>query len=602
MTSTEVFRAFLYSDDQMHDLGTLGGRSSNAQGINNSGQVVGFADISSRSGHAFLYSDGQMQDLGTLGDAYSVAFDVNDSAQVVGWSRPPSGEVRAFLYSDGQMKSLGTLGGSSSSANDINNSDQVVGESSTSGESHAFLYSDGQMQDLGTLGGPGSGAYGVNDSGQVVGASTTSTGEGHAFLYSDGQMQDLNDLIPADSGWHLVEARAINTSGQIVGEGVLNGNARAFLATPLPDTVPDTVQPQITITTPPQDATYTFGEAVAASYSCTDEDSGVASCEGSVPDGANIDTSSAGTKTFTVSAKDNAGNSISVSHTYTVNPDPDDSNPPTVECGAPDGTWHATDVSIACTASDSGSGLADPGDASFSLSTDVAPGTEDSDAPTGTRKICDTAGNCTDSGPISGNKVDKQAPGIEFYAPADSATYVLEQAVAADYTCVDGGSGVASCAGTALNGTNIDTSSVGIQDFLVHTTDNVGNQSSRLVGYEVIYAFGGYLRPVDKPSTVNVVKAGSAIPVKFSLGDDYGLDILAEGYPHSEMVPNDPNALVDNIEVTVSAGSSGLSYDAATEQYTYVWKSSKEWAGTSRQLVLKLEDGTEHIALFKFTR
>ena len=50
----------------MHDLGTLGGRNSNAGGINNSGQVVGFADISSRSGHAFLYSDGQMQDLGSL--------------------------------------------------------------------------------------------------------------------------------------------------------------------------------------------------------------------------------------------------------------------------------------------------------------------------------------------------------------------------------------------------------------------------------------------------------------------------------------------------------------------------------------------------------
>ena len=423
-----------------------------------------------------------------------------------------------------------------------------------------------------------------------------------AFLYSDGQMQDLNDLIPADSGWNLTDASAINTSGQIVGEGVVDGNVRAFLATPVPDTVPDTVQPQITITTPPQDATYSFSEAVAASYTCTDEDSGVASCEGSVPDGANIDTSSAGTKTFTVSATDNAGNTNSVSHTYTVNPDPDDSTPPTVECGAPDGNWHATDVSIACSASDAGSGLADPGDASFSLSTDVAPGTEESDVPTGIRKICDTAGNCTDAGPISGNKVDKQAPGIEFYAPADNATYVLEQAVAADYTCVDGGSGVASCAGTVPNWTNIDTSSVGTQDFLVHTTDNVGNQSSRSVGYEVTYPFGGYLRPVDKPSTVNVIKAGSAIPVKFSLGGDYGLDIFAEGYPQSGTVPNDPNASVDNIEVTVSAGSSGLSYDASTEQYTYVWKSSKQWTGTSRRLVLKLEDGTEHIALFRFTR
>jgi hypothetical protein len=90
----------------------------------------------------------------------------------------------------------------------------------------------------------------------------------------------------------------------------------------------DTTKPQISITTPPQGATYTVGQTVAADYSCTDADSGVASCEGvqpvgelenSVADGANIDTSSPGTKYFTVRATDNAGNTHSVSHTYTVN-------------------------------------------------------------------------------------------------------------------------------------------------------------------------------------------------------------------------------------------------------------------------------------------
>ena len=81
----------------------------------------------------------------------------------------------------------------------------------------------------------------------------------------------------------------------------------------------DTTAPQITITTPPQGATYTLNQSVAASYSCTDADSGVASCQGPVTNGANIDTSSTGTKTFTVNAKDNGGNTNSVSHTYTVN-------------------------------------------------------------------------------------------------------------------------------------------------------------------------------------------------------------------------------------------------------------------------------------------
>jgi arylsulfatase A-like enzyme len=98
------------------------------------------------------------------------------------------------------------------------------------------------------------------------------------------------------------------------GTGTTTASCRA--AEGFPD---DTTDPQITITTPPQGATYTLGQSVAARYECTDADSGVASCEGPVADGANIDTSSAGTKTFTVVATNNAGNTNSVSHTYTVN-------------------------------------------------------------------------------------------------------------------------------------------------------------------------------------------------------------------------------------------------------------------------------------------
>ncbi len=46
-------------------------------------------------------------------------------------------------------------------------------------------------------------------------------------------MQDLNSLIPAGSGWALSVARDINDAGQIVGEGVINGQQRAFLLTPV---------------------------------------------------------------------------------------------------------------------------------------------------------------------------------------------------------------------------------------------------------------------------------------------------------------------------------------------------------------------------------
>ena len=52
-------------------------------------------------------------------------------------------------------------------------------------------------------------------------------------------------------------------------------------------------------------------------------------------------------------------------------------------------------------------------------------------------------------------------------------------------------------------------------------------------------------------------------------------------------------------EETTTANQ-GLTYDAASGQYTYVWKTQKSWAGTCRQFTLRLTDGTDHIALFKF--
>jgi probable HAF family extracellular repeat protein len=239
--------AVLYSGGQMQDLGGLGTEPcpiSNAYGINNSGQVVGGSD-----GTAFLYDESatpKMRDLGRLpgGRSFSEARDINSSGQIVGQARNADLEDHAFLYSGGQMQDLGTLPDHNESfATGINDSGAVVGWSGTSTFSvqRAFLYEESatpKMQDLGALGGTFSFASDINSSGQVVGGAQTSSGAFHAFVYSGGQMQDLNDLIPTDSGMELTSANAINTSGQIVGEGRLRGvdgsvgNGFIFLATP----------------------------------------------------------------------------------------------------------------------------------------------------------------------------------------------------------------------------------------------------------------------------------------------------------------------------------------------------------------------------------
>jgi probable HAF family extracellular repeat protein len=225
---------------KVQDLGTLGGLSM-ASGINATDKVVGGSSTSDERGHAFLYSGGKMSDLGTLGGSQSFASDINNADKVVGSSDTSDSKARAFLYSGGVMRDLGTLGGSRSAANGINNTDKVVGFSLMSDDAaghaflgHAFLYSGGQMSDLGTLGGSDSNAFDISDADKVVGFSSTSdVFTYHAFLYCDGVMRDLNSLIPANSGWTLTSAEAINGNGNIVGYGYNpDGLQHAFLLRP----------------------------------------------------------------------------------------------------------------------------------------------------------------------------------------------------------------------------------------------------------------------------------------------------------------------------------------------------------------------------------
>jgi probable HAF family extracellular repeat protein len=139
----------------------------------------------------------------------------------------------AALWENGTVTDLGTLGGIFSIAKGINDHGRIVGSSTlASGEEHAFLLRDGTMTDLGTLGGTYSLANQINNHGQAVGLSRIASGELHAFLWEEGAMTDLNNLIPAGSGWILVEATAINKAGQIAGKGTINGQTRAFLLTP----------------------------------------------------------------------------------------------------------------------------------------------------------------------------------------------------------------------------------------------------------------------------------------------------------------------------------------------------------------------------------
>ena len=114
------------------------------------------------------------------------------------------------------------------------------------------------------------------------------------------------------------------------------------------------------------------------------------------------------------------------------------------------------------------------------------------------------------------------------------------------------------------------------------------------------YAFTGFTSPVDNPPTLNQVNGGQAIPMKWSLGGNQGLNVIASGYPTATQVNCSTSAPVNTSTLTDTAGGSGLQYDASSGTYTYVWKTAKAYSGTCQQFTLKLTDGTTHTADFEF--
>jgi hypothetical protein len=249
----------------------LVGATSDGLGLNDLGQVVGrmFPGLcfawtpSQRNGivgsinHHFDTS--RQQDLPGYGfGACTNAVAINEVGQVTGdvgvgfWFRPFVHVNDPVSFPNVSPLELGPIDigdivgpGPNANAEDqtwngggnaINNLGHVVGSTVFTGAAlHPFFFDGTTLQDIGPMTGAGGAALGINNADQIVGEAIFST-PGGAFLYDQGTIYPLLTLIDPVSahGWsQLSSAYAINDSGQIAGQGIFNGQARAFLATPI---------------------------------------------------------------------------------------------------------------------------------------------------------------------------------------------------------------------------------------------------------------------------------------------------------------------------------------------------------------------------------
>jgi len=158
-------RAFLWTGSgPTIDLGDLGlFEFSQAVGINDAGQVIGFAEVAdarSVTGHVFhgwFWENGTIRDLPPLGgdfDSQALAITELGEVLVVSYNRNETGRDRYYIWKNGKVDPIGRLnaepGGLSGYATSMNDSRQIVGSIvHADGQERAFLWQNGQMIDLG---------------------------------------------------------------------------------------------------------------------------------------------------------------------------------------------------------------------------------------------------------------------------------------------------------------------------------------------------------------------------------------------------------------------------------------------------------------------
>jgi probable HAF family extracellular repeat protein len=261
-------------------------KAGSANAINDAGQITGYYKFPGPTTTPYRY-DGVS--LATFFNTGTTGLGINSAGDVVGVGLRVTGTVETALPGLGSGTSINTAGvavgsvspdgteiaasfganefavldlaglglptpprgGSyASRATSVNASGAIVGyvnlvSGSPFHSGWGFLYSNGSATSLAGLGGQVVAANDISDNGLIVGSSTTADGATHAVIFEGGTATDLNlQITSGGDGWTLTDAFAVNNAGKIVGQGIKNGQVRAFLLSPASNEVPPQISAQ----------------------------------------------------------------------------------------------------------------------------------------------------------------------------------------------------------------------------------------------------------------------------------------------------------------------------------------------------------------------
>ena len=352
--------------------------------------------------------------------------------------------------------------------------------------------------------------------------------------------------------------------------------------------IPDTDAPSISIASPLSGAKLTYQQQVSASWSCSDL-STVVECTGAlisaagltpIASGHDLGGEVPGSYELTVTARDSAGNTSSSAVPFTI------AKPGSVEAVVGGGEIVTTG---AAATSDN------PIQTSITVPDLAVGGTLTVDAqpsgpsPTGFAlfgaQLLIEGPVATAAAPyevrftVDGSQLAGIAPSdVQVFRNGVALTGCTDPVAAVPDPCVVSRGFLPGGGGDAL---------------VVVRTSHFSTWSLGRLKYDLV----GPGSPLAAAPTVNTAKAGAAIPVKFKLGGDRGLEVLADGYPTSTTSTCSSTSGTNDVRVTSSASSSRLTFDAKSGTYTYTWKTTTAMKGC-RDLTLRFRDGSQLQVVF----